>query len=179
MTATTAAVVAAPVTAVTAPVGGCCSSEPKGLLSTLSLLMQNHSLAFTFCTSISRIFLLTPSDYKPSIPSIRPLEHTPAVPGPVVHFLWSCEVAEHGPHGTPPHGRAAATSCLAEGHVQHLPMTIKGEPLVMGLLGCALGIQKCGRLVITWCQQKYLGYNPWQHSLAARGPGGVMFGDFT
>ena len=72
----------------------------------------------------------------------RSLEHTPAVSGPVVHFSWSWEGAEHGPHGTPPHGRAAATSGLTEGHVQRLPMTTKSESLVLGRLGCDLDIQK-------------------------------------
>ena len=74
-----------------------------------SLAYHLHSLAFW---ATPGIFLLTPSDYKPSIPSTRPLEHTPAVPGPVVHFLWSCEVAEHGlmgPHHTAVRQRRAAS----------------------------------------------------------------------
>jgi hypothetical protein len=41
------------------------------------------------------MLLLTPSEQKPSTISTRSLEHSLAAPGPVVHFLWSWEVAEH------------------------------------------------------------------------------------
>ena len=99
-----------------------------------------HSLAFW---AIALIFLLTSSDWKPSTTSTKPLEYTPAVPGPVVNFLWPWEVIEHGPRGAPPHASAAgATSGLTEGHVRRVPMTIKSKPLFLGLLGRALGIQK-------------------------------------